>query len=112
MWSATGHRGVVFIKARPGHGNYDHYRAQINANGRKKWLGKRKTAAEAAVLYDQAARRYFGDEAWLTTPITRWRSWPDSPARDDASLRTSVRLLGGGLCRKRKCPAVPADISP
>jgi hypothetical protein len=39
------------------------YVAQINIDGKRKWLGARSTAVKAAVLYQEAAKIHYGEFA-------------------------------------------------
>jgi hypothetical protein len=66
-WGEHAYKGVTYIPARPGRGAA-HYRAQITVDGKRIYPGERKTAAEAARLYDAAALKYFGESAYLNFP--------------------------------------------
>lgn len=55
----TGFRGVT----RAGWGNK--FRARITFAGEEKYLGAFSTAEEAARVYDEEARKLFGEFAWL-----------------------------------------------
>lgn len=54
--NSTGYKGVNFISK---------YRAYIVIDKRQKFLGYFKTAEEAALAYNEAAKRYFGEFAKL-----------------------------------------------
>lgn len=43
------------------------WHAQIKINGKQTYLGRRQTIAEAALLYEAAARKHFGDFAHVAT---------------------------------------------
>lgn len=52
----TGIKGVTFT-------HYNTYQAQIQVDGKLKYLGTFKTAEEAAKVYNEAALKYFGEFA-------------------------------------------------
>lgn len=56
----TGYKGVAHCKSRKKSANY---RAQINVNGERIRLGWFRTADEAKIAYDEAARKFFGEYA-------------------------------------------------
>lgn len=56
--NTTGYKGVSFISTT------GTYQAHIRVNGKGIYLGRYKTAEEAAAVYQQAAQKYFGDFAW------------------------------------------------
>lgn len=55
--NSTGYKGVTFNKRD------QNYVAQINIEGKRKWLGARPTAAGAAKLYRTAAKLHYGNFA-------------------------------------------------
>jgi hypothetical protein len=76
-WNKTGssYKGVFFIK-RNYHGHYCKkeadrlkYRAIIWCGGKHITLGSYKTEIEAALAYDAAALKYFGEYARLNFPL-------------------------------------------
>jgi hypothetical protein len=62
--NSTGYMGVSL------HAN-GQYQARISVNGTQKHLGYRKRADEAAIIYDEAARYYYGEFAHQNFPNTR-----------------------------------------
>ena len=52
-------KGVSFDKARK------LWRANIHANGKQISLGRFKTEMAAALAYNKAATKYYGEYAWL-----------------------------------------------
>ena len=58
----SGYKGVYFCTY-----NF-RYRAQIRYNGKNIRLGRYRTAEEAALAYDKAAKKYFGEFARLNFP--------------------------------------------
>lgn len=54
--SSTGVKNVAYERGRG-------YRAYITHNGKRRWLGRRSTAAAAHELYVEEARRLFGEFA-------------------------------------------------
>ena len=44
------------------------WRASIRVDGKTRWLGRFRDEVAAAVAYDEAARLWFGDDAWLNFP--------------------------------------------
>jgi hypothetical protein len=63
--NTSGFKGVVFEPSRRS------YRAIITVDGRKKHLGRFKTAREAGAAYDAAARSFFGDFARTNSSLNR-----------------------------------------
>lgn len=63
--NTSGFKGVVFEPPR------HCYRAIITVDGRKKHLGRFKTAREAGAAYDAAARLYFGDFARTNSTLNQ-----------------------------------------
>ena len=59
---ASGYRGVSKNK------RVNLWRAYITVNDRQKWLGHYEEAAEAARVYDAAARKFFGPLALVNFP--------------------------------------------
>lgn len=57
----SGYKGVSMDKRR---GNF---RARIKHNGKEVWIGTFTTAKEAALAYNHAAVKYFGEFAKLNT---------------------------------------------
>jgi hypothetical protein len=57
----TGYKGVYLFQGK-------YWRAKIAINKKQIHLGQFKTAIEAARAYDAAARKYFGEFAWLNFP--------------------------------------------
>jgi hypothetical protein len=55
-------KGVDFVKAT------GKWRARIAVNGRRLFLGSFDSELEAALAYDAAARKYFGEYACLNFP--------------------------------------------
>lgn len=47
------------------------YRAGIRVNQQRIYLGCYKTSEEAAIAYDKAARRYFGEFAFQNFPLDK-----------------------------------------
>ncbi len=45
--------------------------AYVNAEGRRKYLGKWKTAREAAIAFNEAALKYYGPTAWLNKIVDK-----------------------------------------
>lgn len=60
--NASGYKGVGWRQAR------NKWRARIKVNGKEISLGHFVTIEEAARAYDEAARLYHGDFAWLNFP--------------------------------------------
>jgi hypothetical protein len=60
--STTGYKGVVKIKKN------GYYRASIMNNKKRKHLGIFKTPESAALAYDEAAKKYYGEFARLNLP--------------------------------------------
>lgn len=58
-----GLKGVTEIKGRPG--LKKKFRARIHANGKEQSLGVYVTAKEAALAYNEAALKEYGEFAWL-----------------------------------------------
>jgi hypothetical protein len=57
--STTGYKGVTLRK------DNGKYRAHIQKDGKKRWLGQFDTAIEAAKAYNSAAKKIFGEYAKL-----------------------------------------------
>ena len=53
--NTSGFKGVVYIKKK------NKWDARIKINGKQVYLGRRSSAAEAALLYEAAARQHFGE---------------------------------------------------
>ncbi|MFI7610674.1 HNH endonuclease [Nonomuraea terrae] len=64
-WSAVGYKGVRRRKCGKDRLTGWSYDAYINVDGKSIRLGRRKTAEEAARLYDDAAKEHFGELAAL-----------------------------------------------
>lgn len=58
----SGYKGVSY------HSEYGYYQAVIGVDNKAKWIGKYSTALEAAKAYDEAARAYHGEFAYLNFP--------------------------------------------
>jgi len=56
------HKGITWSSY------YDKWKAEIRANGKKHSLGYRKYEKDAALLYDSAAKYYYGEPAYLNFP--------------------------------------------
>src|SRR5688572_26880726 len=98
-----GFRGVEWERAR------QMFRARIEpANGKRgRWLGRYKTAEEAALAYDAAAREVYGDKAYLNFPGAGELQAAASrkvdglcPKGHDLRLYGHVSPRGTTLCRK------------
>lgn len=63
--NTNAYKGVSFGK------HHKTWRAQIQINGTVKHIGTFATPEIAARAYDEAAKRYFGDFAWLNFPDSR-----------------------------------------
>jgi hypothetical protein len=59
------YKGVYFHKSRKGRKKWDAY---INVNGKRIFLGTYQTQEEAAMAYDAAAKKYYGQFARLNFP--------------------------------------------
>ena len=62
--NTSGFKGVTYDRGRK------KFKAQIMVKQKNIFLGRRSTAVEAAHLYDDAARRHFGQHACLNFPGT------------------------------------------
>jgi len=60
--NTTGYKGVSY------HTKRNHYQSIIGVDGVLKWIGGFPTALEAAKAYDEAARAYHGEFAYLNFP--------------------------------------------
>lgn len=60
--NTTGYKGVSY------HTKKKHYQVRIGVDGVIKWIGGYSTAIEAAKAYDEAARAYHGEFAYLNFP--------------------------------------------
>lgn len=60
--NTSGYKGVSY------HSKRKHYQAKIGVDGKTKWIGGYETALEAAKAYDEAARAYHGEFAYLNFP--------------------------------------------
>lgn len=56
----SGYKGVYL--------NNKSYEVQITSNGKRVYIGVYKTAVEAALAYDEAAKKYHGEFAYLNFP--------------------------------------------
>lgn len=56
----SGYKGVYV--------NNESYQVQITSNGKRVYIGVYKTAVEAALAYDEAAKKYHGEFAYLNFP--------------------------------------------
>lgn len=56
----SGYKGVYINKKS--------YRVRITSNGKSVYIGTYKTAVEAALAYDEAAKKYHGEFAYLNLP--------------------------------------------
>lgn len=63
--NVSGYRGARFDKAR------GLWRAEIRINERCRLLGRFRTAEEAARVYDQAAKEFYGPHAFLNFPTPK-----------------------------------------
>ncbi|WP_411706281.1 AP2 domain-containing protein [Edaphovirga cremea] len=59
----SGYKGVSFYRAS------NKWQASIKVNGRSKHLGHHETPEKAALAYNQAASKYFGEFAYLNNII-------------------------------------------
>jgi hypothetical protein len=60
--NTSGYKGVTWNK------DHGRWQPQIKVNGKRKYLGFCDTAEDAAHVYDEAARKYFGEFAKLNFP--------------------------------------------
>lgn len=60
--NTTGYKGVSY------HSKKKYYQAIIKVDNKQTWVGCYKTALEAAKAYDEAARAYHGEFAYLNFP--------------------------------------------
>jgi hypothetical protein len=58
-------KGVFAVSGAKGRAGSRPWRAQINQNGKSVYLGVFGTEEDAALAYNEAARAYFGECAWL-----------------------------------------------
>ena len=63
MGSASKYKGVSFDK----HGNK--WIVSISRDGIRHKVGRFKTEKDAAIAYDNAAKKYFGEFAYLNFPL-------------------------------------------
>lgn len=61
--SSLSSRNTSGIKGVSQNGKTGYWHAQIKINGKQTYLGRRRTPEEAAVLYEAAARKHFGEFA-------------------------------------------------
>jgi hypothetical protein len=82
--NVSGFKGV-WCEARSGL-----YCSSITVHGETTYLGRRKTAVEAARLYDAAALYFFGEFAWINFPEERLSIVPGIPNKQRYTRKATL----------------------